>query len=200
MAHSMDEGQCMSAADFKAQRLAEGQNIIALANQEVDGPVSKVGVIFIADHDGGTGYVVQSDKPFKEAAGQLCISDKIYNVHVNFAKVAPLPLIEGSDPLIAKQECDSLVSQGHVSEGGCQTLDTVISTNLKSGGRPLMWGTQANGLKYTLLANVSEEGQPAGNPAGSGASVFSTLAGATTLARPLVDTMLNPDAFKDMLQ
>lgn len=199
-AKAMDEGQCMSAADFKAQRVSENQKILFLSDQRLIGSAPRdLGTFVLADREGGTGYVVQSDKPYTEAAGQICVLHKLYSAHVNFSKSVPIELIEGTNITAAQKDCDALISNGVVGKGNCHPLETVINDALKIGSRPLIWGTKANGIKVIVDAEVSDNGEPTGDVPGAGAITLSTASGATAFERPLRQATLNNDAFKTLL-
>lgn len=191
-AHAADVGQCLTTQQVKTDILGqEKQILLVAANQDVISPVVKtIGLIFTADAQGRTGYMLQADTPIGVPSPRYCVSNKFTNVHINIKPGVPAKILEGTDPAIARQQCEDKIRKGQIGRGGCTPLQDVLMAGTKSGGRILFWGTGSTGAKITLGAEVSDDGSPAGNPAGGGVLLASSTKGATIVLRVVKEASL----------
>lgn len=196
-AQAANLGDCLTTRQVKEELMGkEGQKILIVANQTVVSPeVKDIGLLFTADAQGRTGYMLESDKPIGQPATCFKVSMKFNDVYINKDPGVPARILEGTNAAVAKKQCDEKVRTGLLGKGSCGSLNEVLTVGTKAGYRVLFWATSSTGAKITLEAKVSDDGSPAvGSPAaGAGVLLASSYEGATTPLNVVTGTSFTGD-------
>jgi hypothetical protein len=174
LAHAAQPGTCGTPEAIGAQLKAEGQHNIAFGKGRFNGDSTdqpRIGeLMFTADRDGGTAYILEVNQPPGVKADKACIVDRLDGVKLFDPKSAEFPktaMMQGSDTAAAAS-CEAFKSQHAPSDKGtCAFFGTLIQRVAAGGERVLMQGRAVSQRPIVITVTINLLGKPAGNGEGN---------------------------------
>ena len=100
------------------------------------------GLIVTMSGDRKTGYMLKTDQPLGERAGQICVYNRLANLRLFDARkpgVPPAALLKAPEEDAARH-CYELAKFGKVPPGGCTALNAVVQRADSKGERVVLQG------------------------------------------------------------
>ncbi|WP_250504691.1 hypothetical protein [Caballeronia sp. AZ7_KS35] len=160
LAHAAQPGTCGTPEAIGAELKAEGQHSIAFAAAPFYGGLHEAHpdgeLMFTADRDGGTGYILEANQPPGAKADKACIVSRIDGVKLFDPKSAEFPktaMMQGSDATAAA-ECETMSRKtGQMQDMQCGFFNTMVQPFIARGERVLMQGRASNQV-ITVTMNI----------------------------------------------
>lgn len=150
-----DVGDCAAPAAMTARLKAEDQHSIATADMLTDDK-RLFGMIFTMSGDRKVGYILKSDQPLGDKAGQFCVYERMADIRLYDARARGIPqaaLLRASDDE-AVVNCRKQQAAGKFPPGNCSSLNQVLRRVEPLGERVMIQGL--------LVAKVAAGYSPSG--------------------------------------
>lgn len=134
---ALDTGQCLPAAQVRAELAAQGMQPIIVGDRSGYG--YQTSLIFFADEGGSRGYLIRGDRPFGQPSETVCVESVFRDLHIGDIARPGIP--EWARLPVRPREVEVLC-RGHLGyQDDCRRHDESLANLDRSGQRVMLVAT-----------------------------------------------------------